>query len=306
MAYAGEVAALVAALCWAVGSVFWTRARRQVGSVLLNRLRLLAALLLLAGLVAVCGGPWPWRLGSGPLLLLGLSGVLGLSLGDVAYFHALPILGPRLTMLTHGLWPGLAALLGWCLLGETLSLLSLSGMALTLGCTAWVAAERAAGGNQASSAGEGWAALRLRGLCFAALAVLCQAGGFVLAKMGTMDPPVGALPATLARMGVAVAFSWGAAAFQGGVAESVRALRDRPRVAWDVLGGALVGTTLGIWLGLFASQHTSVGIAGTLMATGPLWMIPASWLAFGDRPTPRSVVGTLGAVGGVALLILGR
>src|SRR4051812_21109049 len=68
---------------------------------------------------------WAFLAGQGltgetfPLFLL--SGVIGIGIGDVALFQALPRLGPRLTMLlTRCLAPPFAALIEWLWLGTTL------------------------------------------------------------------------------------------------------------------------------------------------------------------------------------------
>ena len=304
--YLGEIAGLSAALCWSVGAVFWMRSVKAFGPGVVNRLRLGAATGFLALGVACSGGAWPWELKPGDAGLLALSGVLGLSLGDVAYFHALPILGPRLAMLAHSLWPAVAALLGWILLGETLSATSLAGMALALAFTVWVAAERSASGDHATAPPEGtsWSAWRLRGLSLSALAMSLQAGGYVVAKMGAMG--TGSLSATFTRMSVATAVTWTTVAARGQLPGTFRTVRARPRGCLDVLGGALIGTAVGVWLALLASQHTQVGIAGTLISTGPIWMIPVSRVFLGERPSIRSMLGTLGATAGIALLILGK
>src|SRR5580698_10473467 len=62
--------------------------------------------------------------------LLFISGAIGIGIGDVALFQALPLLGPSLTMmLTRCLAPPFAALIEWLWLGT-----KLSGMQILFGC----------------------------------------------------------------------------------------------------------------------------------------------------------------------------
>jgi drug/metabolite transporter (DMT)-like permease len=57
-------------------------------------------------------------------------------------------------------------------------------------------------------------------------------------------------------------------------------------------------------LSLFALQHTEVGIASTLIALPPVFLLPVSWLVFKEKFDWGAVFGTLVAIGGVALLFL--
>jgi len=47
-----------------------------------------------------------------------------------------------------------------------------------------------------------------------------------------------------------------------------------------------------------------IGIASTLMSLSPLMIIPLSWKIFGEKITPRAIIGTVIAMIGVAGLFL--
>jgi len=68
--------------------------------------------------------------------------------------------------------------------------------------------------------------------------------------------------------------------------------------------GALAGPFLGVWLSLVAIQHTSVGIASTLMSLPPIFLLPVGMIIFKERIGWRAVVGTVLAISGVAVLFL--
>jgi drug/metabolite transporter (DMT)-like permease len=77
------------------------------------------------------------------------------------------------------------------------------------------------------------------------------------------------------------------------------------RGSWlPLLGGALTGPFLGIWLSLVAVQNTEVGVASTLMAVSPIFLLPIGRIVFGERIGVRSVAGTLAAIAGVGMLLL--
>ena len=61
----------------------------------------------------------------------------------------------------------------------------------------------------------------------------------------------------------------------------------------------------GFWLSLVALKHIDAAIAGTLNATGPLFILPMSVLLMKEKLSLRAVLGTGIAVGGVALILKG-
>ena len=68
--------------------------------------------------------------------------------------------------------------------------------------------------------------------------------------------------------------------------------------------GALVGPFLGVWLSLVSIQHTSVGIASTLMSLAPIFLLPVGKIIFKEPIGWRAIVGTILAIGGVAMLFM--
>ncbi|MGD9676030.1 MAG: EamA family transporter, partial [Candidatus Bipolaricaulia bacterium] len=96
---------------------------------------------------------------------------------------------------------------------------------------------------------------------------------------------------------------WIGAARRHGWAETRAALGDR-RAAAATAAGAVLGPTLGVTRSLIALGRTSVGVASTLMAVTPVFLLPVTWIVFGERPTWRAYVGTGIAVAGVAGLFL--
>ena len=83
--------------------------------------------------------------------------------------------------------------------------------------------------------------------------------------------------------------------------KTVHAFKDRKFITLTMLG-TTVGPFLGIWASYIAIEHAPIGIASTLMALAPLFMIPISFLIFKERPTYRTVIGTVITIGGVAAI----
>ncbi len=294
----GELAALATALCWTGSATFFTFASRRVGSVVVNRIRLLiAAVLLSATHWLVLGSPlpaaepqrWFW---------LGLSGIVGLAIGDAFLFQAYVWIGARLTMLMMSTVPILSALLAWAALGERLLPQQWAGIALTVIGLAWVAARP---GAQTDAP-----AARLdyrRGLLYGLGAAAGQALGMILAKEGLSGafPP---LSGNVMRMTSAAAAMWLVTLMRGQARSTAQALREKPSAWGPITAGAVAGPFFGVWLSLIAIQATEVGVASTLMALPPVFLLPVGRFVFGERVGWQAVAGTMLAMAGISLLFL--
>ncbi len=322
----GELAALLTSLCWSFTSTFFTLAGRLVGSIVVNRIRLLLAVLflvlthLLLGQALPLGAePWRW-------FWFALSGFLGLVLGDAFLFQAFVWIGPRLSMLMMSTAPIFSTLLAWLFLGERLSAAQLVGIAVTVVGIAWVVFDRAGGGEQGATgrrqesgrsvppvaaqsgsptvveAGAPAHRSQMRlGLLFGVGAALGQALGYITAKKGLVGD-FSALSGTLMRMIAAAAILWLITVVVGQVRPTFAALRRRPEAMKYILGGAFFGPFLGVTLSLVAVQRTAVGIASTLLALPPIFLLPISHFVFKERIGWGAIAGTLVAVMGVAIL----
>ena len=74
---------------------------------------------------------------------LAVSGLVGFVFGDLCLFRSYVLIGPRLGMLVMSLAPPLTTVIGWLILGETLSGRDLVGMTLTVCGIGWAVLERA-------------------------------------------------------------------------------------------------------------------------------------------------------------------
>ena len=300
MPFIGALAAIGTSLCFSFGSTQFTLAGRQIGSALVNRARLLLALLLVmllhfltfGQLLPLDAAPERW-------FWLGLSGFVGLVLGDACLLQAFVLIGARLSMLMMSLAPVLGALLAWLFLGETLVLREIVGIAIVLVGIIVVIVERSNAGTEGTTDRRQYIIGLFCGLGGAA----GQAGGLVLSKLGLAgDFP--ALSGNLIRLLVAAVVIWLIAAVNRQLVASYRTLRANPRALLSLTSGTVLGPVLGVWLSLVAVQNTSVGVASTLSSLMPIFLIPISYFMFGERVTKQAVVGTFIAFAGMVLLFL--
>ena len=299
MPFIGELAALATSIFFSIGPAFFTIAGKLVGSAVVNRTRLVVALVyLLITHWILYGAPLPLDANPDRWFWLGVSGLIGFVLGDAALFQAFVLLGTRLTMLIFAAKPIIAAILAWIFLGEALTFSQILGMLITLAGIGWVMMEQN-NPNQETSDRK----IYLTGILLAFLAAVGQAGGAVTAKMGLYgDFP--ALSGQIIRISIATIIIWIYSFFSGSAKGTIGILMEKPKAIHHILIASLIGPYLGVFFSLVAIQNAEIGIASTLMSLQPIILIPIGIYFFKEKITWRAVAGTVVALVGVAVIFL--
>ncbi|MCU0828331.1 MAG: DMT family transporter [Tabrizicola sp.] len=288
-----ELAALGTATCWAATGLIASDAIRALGAFHFNLIRQVFVTLILGGVVLASGTLMlpGWE----GLVVLAVSGVVGILLGDTLNFAAVGRLGPRRAGAVFALNAPMAAVLGWLVLGERLGAQAWAGVAVTVAGVALAILGRPASG--AHRLEQVWGGLGV-GVLFGLGAALGQAAGTLIARpwmAGGLDPYVGSL------------IRVGASGLAMGVLATLPFAPPRPRqlprkVLVLTAATALIGLLLGMTLFLFALKGSQTGIIATLSATSPVIILPLLWLRTGQRPTLTSWAGAALAVMGLALI----
>lgn len=301
----GELAALGSALVWAGASILFAKLGEKVSGLSMNLLKcaislafFLPALLLLEGVL------WPAGVTGAGLSLLAISGVIGLSIGDTAYFGSLIRLGPRKALLLTTLVPPVTATLGWAFLDEPMTLGMLAGMGLTLAGVTWVVQERAGSSDGAGAPQK----LDWIGLGLGVIAAVSQATGSYLTKAAPIDTEAMAMGGAAEALAVSIVrLTFGVAglaiviAAMGRSRELLVPFASRRDTVY-LMTATFLGTFLGIWLMNYGFLNAYIGVAATLNSTSPIFVLPLAVIFLDDKLTARSVVGALIAVGGIAVL----
>ena len=290
----GVGAALAAALCWTLSSALWRQLPTSLSAAQLNLLKNWLALLLLAPVLL----RRPWSPVAQPhtiaLVLLGLSGVLGIALGDSLYFSALRRLGTRRTLTLDAGGPAVTAVAGLVWLAEVPTLQQWLGLGLISAALVMVALQQPAG-----PAAPAPPVQRL-GVLLALGALLAGSAGALLARAALRDGALEPVQAALVRLLVA-------ALVLLPLARGLPGWPPRPRPPqrrWPLwLLATLLGTSAGIALQQTALQRLPGGIAVSLLATAPLMALPLAPLE-GDRPGWRGLLAALLALAGLTALVV--
>lgn len=298
----GQAAALTTSCLWTVNSILFTEAGKRIGSVSVNAYRIVTAVALLSvAHLALLGTLLPAAT-SAQWLWIGVSGIVGLGIGDFGLFAAFVIFGTRRTLLVMALSPIFASIAAFLLLGETFSPLSTLGVAITLTGVVWVILEREPTAIQTPA----FRGSRVWGTLLALIGALGQGIGLAFAKKGiyyetglVLNP----LSATLIRMVFGALFVWCAILVTGRMGELRRALHDPQGIRYTA-AGAFFGPFLGVTFSMVAVTYTQAGIAQTLMSLMPVLIIPLVWVLHRQKTSLRGTVGAAVAVVGVSLLWL--
>jgi drug/metabolite transporter (DMT)-like permease len=284
--YIGELAGLATSVMWTGTSTFFTLAGRKIGSVVLNRIRLvLAAIFLLLTHWILFGIPVPLYASSTNVVWLSLSGVIGLVLGDAFLFQAFVLIGPRLSMLLMSLAPVIATM-------------PILGIMVTMMGLAAVVSDRPEVNHTVEENRD-----YVRGLLFGLGGATGQALGLVTSKLGVGNN-FPALSGNVIRMLAAVIVMWVLTIVAGQARSTINTFIQAGKARFHVLGGAIFGPFLGVWLSLIAVQHTEVGVASTLMSLPPIFLLPVGRILFKEQIGWRALAGTIIALLGVAILFL--
>ncbi len=294
--HTGEFAALLTAVFWTVTSLSFESASHRIGSLSVNILRLIIGFAFLSVYNLFHRGiAFPTDAGTHNWIWLTLSGFVGFVFGDLFLFKSYTIIGSRFSMLIMTLVPPITAFFSFLMLGERLTLFNYLGMSLTFSGIALAVLNRDGENDRLSLK------LSPRGVLYALGGALGQALGLVLSKVGLQD--YDPFAATQIRIIAGIAGFSVLIAFLGRWRNVVKATADRSGMLFTVLG-SFFGPFLGVSLSLISVKYTEAGIAATIMALVPVFIILPAVVLYKQKVTWAEIAGAFLSVGGVALFFI--
>lgn len=293
--YLGEIAALGAALGMVGGAISFEAAGKKVGSLTVNITRLIMAIVFLSITSMVTRGVFlPMDATIKSYTFLGISGFIGMFLGDLCMFEAFVVLGARITTLILTLVPVVTSISAWVILGELLAMREIMAIFLTVGGVFIVMYNKEKKGGKNKR-------FPLKGFLCAAGGVLGQSLGMVFSKIGLngYDP----IAATQIRIIVAIIAFILLITFKSKWKEVIDGWKNTKALKWITIG-SFFGPFFGVTVLLIALKNTSTGIVSTISSTSPVLVIPFSMIIFKDKVSFSEGVGTLISIGGVSLFFL--
>ena len=308
-AHFGEILSLCVAMIWTCTAICADEASRRIGSNTVNVIRLVLGTFFLGALLWVTiGAPWPLYADSRTWMWLALSALVGYVFGDFCLFNCYIYVGARIGQLFMTIAPLMAAIAGWIMLGEAMSWKGWIAMAITLTGIAISILSRGEDHHLHTS-------LPLIGILLGIGAGIGQGVGLVLSKIG-MQYYAEAIPADATRVATMMPFAATMIrAIVGGtgvlppptLSRRLHMLRDATHNRKGLMFAIIVtltGPVLGVSLSLMAVRYANAGIASTLMALSPVFILLPYAIIYKKKISLRELLGVIVSVAGVAIFFL--
>ena len=299
--------ALLTTLSWSICIFPFTQAARRLGINPLNNFRLILATLII-GIASISSGfenftqifsssyanAWLW---------LGISGVIGLTIGDYFAFAMYRILGARIGSVLTTFAPAAALILGSLIIDEHISFIGIIGIAITITGVNFVSLGKSER-EKIPDHGHGSIAF---GILSGILAALCQGAGLVLAKKGLMSHstiPLNPIHATFIRLIAASSSLILFTILSGKSKESfLPLLNNKNNGLKFAITGTIFGPVLGVCLSLFTVALIDPSVAQTIFSLVPAFAFLLSVFFLKEKITVKSITGLMVAITGVIILI---
>jgi len=294
--FAGAAAALSGAILWAFSAILFEDISLKISAARINLYKGLIAVVLLTATSLVLGETIP-AVTNREMIVLVISGVIGIALGDTAYFQAVQKIGARRALTLFTLAPPMAALIALVFLGERLDLMTWLGILLTAGGVMWVVTENTQGDEKVQIR-EGDL---VPGILFGAFAALCQASGVVMTRSVLTNTALTTLQSTIVRLAPALVALLIIIRLSGNKTEKLSAIKENKRLLRLVFVSSFIGAYICLWLQQIAIENAPAGIAQTLLSTSPVFILPMMALR-GEKVSPRAIAGAIVAIFGITLV----
>ncbi|MCB1462549.1 MAG: DMT family transporter [Nitratireductor sp.] len=292
-----EIAAVLAAACWALSGIMSAGPVAHLGPVAFTRIRMAMVFVMLAAWVLSTGS---WRsIGADHAWPIVLSGVIGVFIGDTLLFLTMSRLGPRRTSILFSMNAPISAALGWLVLDEMLSAREIAGICIVI---AGVVLAIVFGKRRSQL--HHWEAVKGSlwvGVLIGLGAATSQAIGSLIARP-VMETGVDPVAVSALRVGASVVCFYAVLALTGD--------RFRPvnpptlSIAGTTALSGFIAMAVGMTLLLYALSGGAVGIVSTLSAMSPVLILPLIWWRTKEVPAPMAWVGALIATVGMSQLFM--
>jgi len=303
------LASFLAAIFFALNATFSGRNARAHGPARANVGRLIVAAVVLGAFAHTLGHGF----NSASVGWFFLSGVIGMGLGDLGVYAALPLLGSRLTVLmTQCLAAPIAAGGEWLWLDTRLTslqifwgLVILTGVVLAL---------------MPSKSSPPRVTIKPIGFLFGLVAAAGQGLGALVSRKGGLVADAAGEATHNATFGLNAAYQRILAGliFASLWFLALHLLPRKPTLSAPVapapaplnlrliFANGLIGPVLGVGCYQWALATTPSGMVLPIAAMTPLFAIPIAFWLEGDRPSRRALIGSVIAVAGCIALTLAR
>ncbi len=300
-------------LFWAIGPIFFASAGQRVGSFPVNLLRIIFAVVIMS-LIVIAVRACGLVPGSVPTLAqagwFGVSGLLGMAIGDLMNFESMVLVGPRMNVqINCSLVPVLTAGLAWWVGQGVPGWVGVLGFGLVLIATSTAVVVAGRIGSRPGLDHSLEPKASVWGVMLTIGAACTTAGSMVTGRqateiaVGTAHAHPDPLLATLIRLSAGCVALWAWPLARGSGRRIFAVMKDKT-VATNILIGTVVGPVGGVLCLMVALGLGDSGPVSAIVSTSPLWILPVLRWRYGVRLGPMAWIAAVAAVIGVAMITL--
>ncbi len=265
----GWIASLCASFTWAFSVLLYRRYGAGQSAVWLNFFKGLLALLFFG--VSILVFSIDIDISMKAILLLALSGFIGILIGDTSFFYALPRIGATMTSAIQSLAPGLTAVLAGFLIDESLTWRQWLGLVLTSASMVFLILRQNPRRHVSTESNFVSPRDYAIGVSFALVAAVCQAVGAVIAKPVIVGMSSVVSASLRLWFPVVVLLVWQVCKHRSFRQEFRDFMASGTVVPLAIAG--MVGTFLGLILMMHGMRLAPLGIVLSLTSTYPIWIM---------------------------------
>lgn len=233
-------------------------------------------------------------------IYLSVSGVVGFVLGDFFYFYSFLYLPYRVSMMIYYASPIVTSMAAWALYGQKLKIMDWFGIVLVIAglCIVLLAKSSQAEGSHERKQ-------LFRGVIYAFLGMLGQAGGILLSNRGIQLLPAAGASFTASQIrliaGVIGLFVMAAAGRKfKAIGQDMKCRKEMGLVFIGGLSGCAIGTTLT----LQSLRYLPVGISAAITSISPVLVLPFTALILKEKIKWVELWGAMICIAGIVVLSL--
>ena len=273
----GDFYAILTALCWSCGVIFFEIAGRVLNSLQISLLKNIVGVLGFISFIILQGDPFPDFIGQEYLILI-ISGIIGVAIGDILFLASLRRIGSSLSAIVSTGYTISIFILAFLMFGEVISFISyLGGVLVILGVVIGTIDRDL----------ERTPKEILYGVSFGLLANLCTAYSVLLLRPIMDVHPV--VPIALVRFSIGMIISaFGILYLNGKLALRETILKGFSN--YNLLAGAFFGTFLSVIFWLAGFKYTLAGRAAIYNQLSTIFIILLASVFLNQHMTKRKWV----------------
>ena len=286
----GIVSALGAASSWTYACYLWKQQTKYFSALELNITKNIIAFIIFCPVILTLDLQSSFK----EILILFLSGIIGISLGDTFYIASLEKLGTRRTLTVEALSPIIATLLGSFFLKEALSFKTYSGIFIVTISLVGVALQKTINNKYITSKIN-----KKKGFIFAFCSVLCAVTAASLSRLVLINSDLNPLQTTEIRLlGSIIALL---PFVRNNLLNSMRKIPVKSKFSF--LQATFLGTNIGILLQQNVFRLLPIGLGWTLLSASPVMALFFA-RAEGEEVNWKTIVLTVTTILGVGIAFI--